>query len=116
MASRFYSVQALDSRRGWVTLPNCASKKHKEAVGWAEQFATTYGTRTRVIRMPHGWNPNDPTEMSIPPIESPTEEAASDPKEAPTEDDLKRRRRFEKKRNRTPRSPTVWEAITDPGF
>ncbi len=56
MAKRYYCPQ-FHSVQGWVDLPSLASTKAKEANDAAEVFATDKQRITRVLRKPHGWEP-----------------------------------------------------------
>lgn len=58
---RFYCPQWCHNTKGWIDLPSLASKKEKEAIDAAEEFAVNEhpGVRTRVIRKPHNWNPTE---------------------------------------------------------
>jgi len=43
--------------KGWIDLPMLASKKEKEANDSAAEFAERNKVVARVIRKPHGWEP-----------------------------------------------------------
>ena len=54
---RFYCPQWCHSMKGWIDLPMLASKKEKEANDSAAEFAERNKVVARVIRKPHGWEP-----------------------------------------------------------
>ena len=60
MPSRYYCVQVnLPGGFGWLDLPSLASLSRKEAEANSMAFSEERGRMSRVIRKPHGWDPQE---------------------------------------------------------
>jgi hypothetical protein len=80
--ARFYCPQWCDGQKGWRDLPYLASRHQKEAeralTVWMNNPTVSQGEGNprlwlggtpagRVIRKPHGWNPEDNPESTVQP-------------------------------------------------
>jgi hypothetical protein len=60
---RYYIPQFCDSRRGWVDMPQLASKQKKVADDAAKVVAEGSQVATRAIQKPVGWEPREGEEV-----------------------------------------------------